>query len=42
MPVEAAVQLLRGGDKMIQPHLLPGNAAAALGVDAVAAALLVT
>lgn len=42
MPLKAALKLLRGSDKMIQPHLLPGDTTAALGVHAVAAALLVT
>lgn len=40
--VEPTVQLLRRGGKVIQSHLLPGDAPAALGVHAVPAALLVT
>lgn len=42
MAIEAAVQLLRRCGKMVQSHLLPGNAPAALRVHAVPTALLIT
>lgn len=42
MAIEAAVQLLRRCGEVVQPHLLPGDAPAALRVHAVPAALLIT
>lgn len=40
--VEAAVQLLRCRGEVIQPHLFPRDASAALRVHAVPTALLIT
>lgn len=42
MAIEAALQLLRRDGKVVQSHLLPGDAPAALRVHAVPTALLIT